>query len=218
MRDQQTGTIWQHATGEALVGPLAGERLEVVRGEQTVWSSWRCAHPGALIAVEPAASATGLGAWFRRRLATSLLNHVTRWARPPGFAARFPGLPPHEEVAGLVVGGEARAYPITVLRLVPLVHDQLGGQRITVVYEPGSDTVRAFHTPTGSSVAILTVVDGSLKEDLPVGRCWDARGRPLRGATAPLPPIPVTRAWWLGWSQFHPATTIYRRPDHAAKW
>ena len=54
MRDRETGALWQHATGEALIGPLAGAKLEWLGGEQMTWAAWRTEHPDTVVALEPA--------------------------------------------------------------------------------------------------------------------------------------------------------------------
>ena len=41
MRDHQTGTIWQHATGEAIDGLLKGCQLDVLNGWETAWGILR---------------------------------------------------------------------------------------------------------------------------------------------------------------------------------
>ncbi len=45
MRDRETGSLWQQATGEAVFGPLAGRQLQLLGGEQTAWAGWRDEHP-----------------------------------------------------------------------------------------------------------------------------------------------------------------------------
>lgn len=45
MYDRLTETLWQHATGEAIVGELVGERLTQFPLETTVWGKWKEAHP-----------------------------------------------------------------------------------------------------------------------------------------------------------------------------
>ena len=47
MRDVQTGTWWQHVTGEALVGPLKGRRLEMYTWVLDYWFDWREHNPNA---------------------------------------------------------------------------------------------------------------------------------------------------------------------------
>lgn len=48
MFDHATGTIWSQISGEALAGPLVGERLELVPSTLTDWATWRREHPGTL--------------------------------------------------------------------------------------------------------------------------------------------------------------------------
>ena len=51
--DHETGSIWSQPLGEAIVGPLAGARLEPMASTFTTWSAWRSAHPGTqALAVE----------------------------------------------------------------------------------------------------------------------------------------------------------------------
>jgi hypothetical protein len=48
MFDHTTGSVWSQISGEALLGPLAGERLELVPSTLTDWGTWRREHPGTL--------------------------------------------------------------------------------------------------------------------------------------------------------------------------
>lgn len=46
MRDRETDSWWSIITEEAIHGPAAGERLELVPGSvKTVWGEWRREHP-----------------------------------------------------------------------------------------------------------------------------------------------------------------------------
>ena len=49
MYDRQTGTYWSQATLEAIVGPLAGRRLEFLPAQIVSWGDWRAAHPGGRV-------------------------------------------------------------------------------------------------------------------------------------------------------------------------
>ncbi len=46
--DHGTGSIWSQPRGEAILGPLRGERLDLVPSTLTTWDAWRAAHPGTL--------------------------------------------------------------------------------------------------------------------------------------------------------------------------
>ncbi len=46
--DHETGSIWSQPLGEALAGPLQGERLALYPSVLTTWEEWVAAHPGTL--------------------------------------------------------------------------------------------------------------------------------------------------------------------------
>ncbi len=46
--DHETGSIWSQPLGKAILGPLAGERLEMLPSTLTTWEAWRTANPQTL--------------------------------------------------------------------------------------------------------------------------------------------------------------------------
>ena len=49
MADEQTGTWWQQVTGEALLGPLRGARLEMVPFDEVSLEIWGAENPGTWV-------------------------------------------------------------------------------------------------------------------------------------------------------------------------
>jgi len=45
MYDRRTETLWQQITGEAILGPLHGRRLEALPLTITRWDQWKASHP-----------------------------------------------------------------------------------------------------------------------------------------------------------------------------
>jgi hypothetical protein len=43
--DHDTGSVWSQPTGTAIMGPLLGERLELLPSTLTTWDDWRHLHP-----------------------------------------------------------------------------------------------------------------------------------------------------------------------------
>lgn len=168
MRDRETGTIWQHATGEALVGPLAGAALTPLGGTLATWSAWKRDYPHTHLAEDSPV----YGLIPKQRLQAML--QITHILHVPGIAANDRRLPAHEEIVGLVIKGEAKAYPLTALKRAGRIEDQLGGAAITLLYEADTDRVHAVSGPSGQD------------------------------------PPRVERQWWLGWSEFHPGSAIWR--------
>ena len=46
--DTETGSVWSQPIGEAILGPLKGERLELLPSQVTNWREWREQHPETL--------------------------------------------------------------------------------------------------------------------------------------------------------------------------
>lgn len=46
--DTDTGSIWSQPLGEAILGPRAGERLELLPSELSTWTDWKGSHPDTL--------------------------------------------------------------------------------------------------------------------------------------------------------------------------
>lgn len=167
MTDRETGSIWQHATGEAIDGPLKGRRLEVLPGWETVWGELKSAYPLAQFALEPE--------HFSGLMPKPVLMHalqITHASRLDGLSKHDLRLDAHEVVIGLVVNGEAKAYPLQALRSAGSIKDRVGGVDIHIDYSAGGDRV------------IVRTQDGEL--------------------------LNYEKQWWLGWSEFHPRSTIWR--------
>jgi hypothetical protein len=46
--DHETGSVWSQPIGEAIVGPLKGERLELLPSSLVSWGDWKQQHPGTV--------------------------------------------------------------------------------------------------------------------------------------------------------------------------
>ncbi len=46
--DTETGSVWSQPIGEAILGPLAGERLELLPSALSTWADWKRSHPETL--------------------------------------------------------------------------------------------------------------------------------------------------------------------------
>ena len=202
IRDRETGTLWQQATGEALIGPLQGEQLELLGGERTIWGSWRKNEPDSLL-VEGPEKWPGL---FSLPFTESVLQRATRSGKVPGLTKTDRRLPQNEEIIGLEIAGETRAYPISLLSQEQIINDLLGGSAITLVYEPAAKRVRAFERSAKDRPLLLQdellMLSGGSSH-------WDLKGNSISEEGPDLAVIKTRRLWWSAWYEFHPGTTIY---------
>lgn len=202
IRDNETGTIWQHATGEGVAGPLRGERLTPLGGEMTRWGAWREAHPTTTLAYETPDTPTGLLP-TERMVRLFRLTNVFATPGKQGYDRR---LPMHEEILGIALAGEALAFPLAAIRESGVINAVVGGVPVAVVHTPG-DAYRAFKRQFGGEVLSLQR-DGDCLHEVDGSRIWQLDGSP-ENAKAALDAMPISRQWWLGWSEFYPQTDVF---------
>lgn len=151
----------------------------------------------------------------------------------PGNQAAF--LDPEELVFGVVINGEARAYPFRIMNSHEMANDILGGVNVTLSY----------CTLCGSGILYRGEVNGQVETfgtsgflyqsnklmyDRTTETLWQQQtGRPvvgeLVGSGIELEMLPMTVARWGAWFEEHPGTTVlsleqgfrrtYYHPDDA---
>lgn len=125
-------------------------------------------------------------------------------------------------VFGVVVNGEARAYPRNIMEVHELVNDTLGGRRIGLPYCTLCASAQAYYIDTVGKRNLVLRTSGLLSRsnkvmyDLTTWSLFDTfKGRavsgPLRDAGVTLEPITVVTSTWGEWKNAHPQTTIVAR-------
>ena len=130
-------------------------------------------------------------------------------------------------VVGVVVGGEARAYPVNLLwgESAHTVNDDLGRTPIAVALCPLAGVASAFDRRLGKETLELGHVSEVRLDTLVL---YDARtrsrwglltGEALEGPLAHqrLGRLPSLFTTWGRWKALHPATTVYVAPEEAAR-
>jgi Protein of unknown function (DUF3179) len=125
-------------------------------------------------------------------------------------------------VFGVVVNGEARAYPRNIMEVHELVNDTLGGRRIGLPYCTLCASAQAYFTDTVGTRNLVLRTSGLLSRsnkvmyELSTKSVFDTfKGRavsgPLREAGVSLEQITVVTSTWGAWKDGHPRTTIVAR-------
>jgi hypothetical protein len=182
----ETGSLWSQLWGRAVKGPLKGEALEPLPLDVMPWEEWKGEHPGTLF-LRPPNPNIDYGADDDPLYARAETVFFPRRRRDDRLHAK-------EVVAGLALGGEARAYPLRLLVGKPAIHDTLGGRRLRLTLVGGSP--QAFLE--GPGVERGEGEGGSIG---PTGASTSLTGRYTRRT-------PLNIAYWFCWSDFYPATSL----------
>jgi hypothetical protein len=125
-----------------------------------------------------------------------------------------------DRVIGVVVNGEARAYPLRMLNGHEIVNDTLGGEPIAVVYSPLCDAAAAFSRRVGDGVLAFRVsgllhnANILMYSSGPEGdTLWSQlRARAVAGPGAvrgdTLDALPCSVATWGDWRLAFPESTV----------
>jgi hypothetical protein len=136
---------------------------------------------------------------------------------PQGTFSHDNRLRPRETVAGLEIGGEAKAFPFSVLREVRVVNETVGDTPVVIVHQPVSDTTTAFEARVKDGTLRFRPVDNAASRlvDLETGSTWNAYGLCLAGSLkgSQLKPLILIAEFWFAWSGFRPKTDIYSPGD-----
>ena len=208
MRDEETGSWWQQVTGEAIQGPLKGQRLRPVFHEELTFGLWKREKPQGRV-LRPDEQVAGAGKY-------APANWEERMAKVPvttSFALDN-SLEPRTLVSGLTVNGVSKAYPFDALAKQSLILDEPGGVPIFLVIGDDKRSVRAYERVVDlrtlelfvkPNAASLTLVDAE------TGSEWDFTGRAISGPLngKQLKRVAVLNDYWFDWQTYHPKTTVY---------
>jgi hypothetical protein len=125
-------------------------------------------------------------------------------------------------VFGVVVNGQARAYPKNIMEVHEMVNDTLGGRRIGMPYCTLCGSAQAYFTDTVDKRRLVLRTSGLLSRsnkvmyELQTKSVFDTfTGRAVSGslrvANVVLRQITVVTSTWGAWKEAHPETTIVAR-------
>ena len=209
-KDKETGSRWQQSTGEAISGPMQGSHLELYPFVRTTWKEWRRRFPNTVV-LKPLPGYDERMPNLSKRIRT--LTSTGEGDAPKDAFGHDNRLRPKDVVAGLRVGDEEKAFPLSQLRIAHVVNDRIGDVPVLVVHQPSSDTTTAFEATAGGRVLQFRSqdADASRLEDLETHSTWDSYGRCLEGrlkGTQLKALIPMAE-FWFAWSEFHPHTKVF---------
>ncbi len=202
MYDHQTNSLWASLHGRPVVGILANrkvqlQRLPVVR---TTWLEWKTEHPGTTVL----SLQTGFDRDYTPGAAYQEYFESDETMFP--VAHRSDALDTKDWVYGVVLEGNARAYPLEELEDKPVLNDAVGTEPVVVLSDAERLTVRVYER--GGHQFVRRSPSGLMDAG---GQVWDVHEEYLENRTAreQLSRIGGHLAFWFGWYAFFPETSLY---------
>jgi hypothetical protein len=204
LRDEQTNSIWQQSTGEAIFGPLKGQQLKLVRSDELSFALWKSEQPdGQVLKANPLYAAEYDPKDWEK--------HVAR--TPTVVDTTKSGIGPHELMLGIVVAGESKAYPIEAILRTKLIQDRVGGLPLLVVVGPDGASIRVFEgkLEKESLTFAIGAADHGMN-DVETGSIWNFQGCAVEGKLAGrcLAEIDAHKDYWFDWMNHHPESAVFR--------
>jgi len=131
-------------------------------------------------------------------------------------------LVPEDRVVGIEIAGDARAYPLRLLRWHEVVNDVVGGEAIAVTYSPLCDSVAVFsRTLDGgeielgvsgllynSNTLLYDRSSGPASADLWIQLTGFSVTATKSGGPSRLKLRPASLTTWAAWRERHPSTSV----------
>jgi hypothetical protein len=206
LRDEETSTIWQQSTGEAIFGPLKGRQLELVQSDELSFALWRKEQPQGQV-LKPDAPYEGEydpKDWEKHVAATRTVVDTTK-----------SGIGPHQLMIGVTVAGQSKAYPIEAILAARLIQDRIEGSSVVVVVGPDGASIRAFAAGMEADGTRLTFAGGEgemVMRDTQTGSGWNFQGCAVEGKLAGqcLREIDAHKDYWFDWMNHHPGSAVFK--------
>jgi thiol-disulfide isomerase/thioredoxin len=224
MYDRATRSLWPQALGQAVTGPLTGQRLKPVPTQIVSWAAFRTGFPDGLVLSRD----TGFSRAYGHN---PYVGYDAEGSTPFLFDGKVdPRLGATERVLGLTVGGRHLAVPYGRLAArahagVSTVDLDLAAAPLLVIWRAGTTSAldresiagsrdvgaaAAFSRRLGGRVLTFTTTAGQVR-DQQTGSVWDQFGRVTAGplAGSRLTPAEATDSFWFDWAAFHPDTAVW---------
>lgn len=210
MRDEETSSIWQQSTGQAIFGFFKGRQLDLIHSDELTFSLWRAEQPKGLV-LKPDAK-------YESEYETKdWEQHIEKTHTV--IDTRKSGIAPHELMLGMIVSGESKAYPVKSILAAKLIQDEIAGIPVLIVVGPDQASMRVFQVDsTSGATTFLPLENGNqtgmsgLMKDAATESVWDFQGCAVQGKLAGhcLKQLNANKDYWFDWMNHHPATLVFK--------
>jgi Protein of unknown function (DUF3179) len=210
MRDEQTLSIWQQSTGQAIFGPLKGRQLALIRSDEITFGLWRKEQPQGLV-LKP--DIRYVDEYETKDWETHIeKTHVVIDTAKSGIA-------PHELMLGVTLAGESKAYPVRAILAARLIQDRIAGIPVLILVGPDQASIRVFQARAQAEPMNFVPVQaadlqgkGWIAQDAETESAWNFQGCAIDGKLAGqcLTQIEANKDYWFDWMNHHPGSAVFR--------
>ena len=220
MWDRQTESWWQQLTGEAIIGVMAGTKLDFLAAPIISWQDY--------MTLQPDGQVLSKNTGFSRGYGQNPYVGYDRVDNPPFlFEGDLDGrLQPKERVAAITVDGVDAAFPFSKLAEEGAVNYTVNGTDVALFFKAGTRSALDRSSISNSQdIGSVTAFDASLDgqaltfsaqgdgfTDAETGSTWNVLGQATDGPLAGqrLTKIVHGDHFWFAWGAFKPDTLIYQ--------
>ena len=194
--DSRTGSWWQQANGEAIIGPATGTTLPEMESTQLTLGKFFQLYPdGKVMEADPNSLSKydSLGKYeFGKSKSKRTRTDSLSWKEKSW-------------VVGIKLGGKNKAYDWSDLKSEKIIHDTLADKPLILVLSEDQNSFRAFLRTDPDQT--FQSIPGDLL--LTGTDTLDFRGASIRTGAQVLYPIFAYQEFWHSWRTFNPGTEMY---------
>ena len=200
LRDEETGSVWQQSTGEAIFGPLKGRYLNMFHSSELTFALWHKEHPQGDV-LKPDAR------WVSEYDSRDWEKFVEK--TPVMVDTKKSGIPPHQLMLGVAVADNYKAFPIQSVLAAKLIQDNVAEFPILLVVAPDGASIRVFDP---AELTFTRADNNETMQDTGTGSHWNSQGCAVDGALTGrcLKQIDANKTYWFDWMNHHPKTAVYK--------
>jgi hypothetical protein len=195
MLDYETGSYWWQVAGQAIVGELAGDKLQVLPSRMAAWAEWRETHPDTMVLSRE----TGYDRNYDQDPFLGFDQSVNqgRFIFPVSPDALDDRLNPGDKVLTIQSGEGARAYLLDP-ELPKIYQDQVDGRQIVVFSSPEGPAGSVYFADLDGTEHSFILNRGQFTDE-ETGSIWDLSGRAIDGQLegTQLEAVPSKVSFWF---------------------
>jgi Protein of unknown function (DUF3179) len=205
MYDRTTKSLWSQAMSQAIVGKLAGVKLERMPFDVANWKEWKQLYPDSKVLSKDTGSTRPYGADPYGDYYTNgdVLFPVSNGDDRLGLK---------QIVIGLENKGQYKAYKLQEIENKKILNDQVNGKPIALL------SLHPFMIRAYDPVVDRQVLEFSYNAkdqnfiDTQTGSLWNFEGKAVSGQMKgkQLTRLPFDEGFWFEWVAFHPTTELYQ--------